>query len=228
MTACAPKNVPLAELTAEDLWLRGVEAYNEEDWDDAIRYFDRYALVAGADPRAYQARMFVAQAHFNQDEYITAAAEFSRLAGDLGRTALADDARFMACRAYEELSPDPQLDQEYTRSAIEHCQALLDGFPDTEFREQAQEIVSEMWGKLAKKTYETGEWYQGRRAYDSAIIYYDEVVARYPQTRWAPRALAQLVQIYGILEWDAEREEAREQLLSNYPDSPEAESLAGV
>ena len=41
-----------------------------------------------------------------------------------GRAELADDARFMACRSYEELSPDPQLDQEYTRAAIDHCCSL--------------------------------------------------------------------------------------------------------
>lgn len=226
--ACGPKQTPLTQLTAEDLWLRGVAAYNEEDWADAIRYFDRYAIVAGADPQVYQARMYVAQAHFNRDEYVTAAAEFARLAGDLGRTALADDARFMACRSYEELSPDAQLDQEYTRSAISHCQDLIDLFPDSEFREPAQEIVREMWEKLARKTFETGDWYQGRRAYDSAIIYYDDVVAQYPQTPWAPRALARLVEIYGILEWDTEREETRERLLRDYPQSPEAQSLAGI
>ncbi len=226
--ACGPKQQPLTELTAEDLWLRGVAAYNEEEWADAIRYFDRYAIVAGADPQVYQARIFVAQAHFNRKEFVTAAAAFSRLAGDLGRTGLADDARFMACRSYEELSPDPELDQEYTRSAISHCQDLIDLFPDSEFREPAEEIVAAMWSKLARKTFETGDWYQGRRAYDSAIIYYDDVVARYPQTRWAPRALARLVEIYGILEWETEEEETRERLLTEYPESPEAQSLAGM
>jgi outer membrane protein assembly factor BamD len=227
LAACGPKQTPLSQLTPEDLWLRGIAAYNEEDWTDAVRYFDRYAVVAGADPRVYQARMYSAQAHFNRHEYVTAATEFSRLSGDLGRTALADDARFMTCRSYEELSPDPQLDQEYTQSALEHCQALVDTFPDSEFRDRAEEIVAEMWGKLGEKAFETADWYQGRRAYDSAIIYYDDVVDRYPHTRWAPRALSRLVQIYGILQWDTEQQETRNRLLNDYPDSPEAQSLAG-
>jgi outer membrane protein assembly factor BamD len=226
IAACGPKTPPLSELTAEDLWLRGIEEYNDEDWSEAIRYFDRYVLVGGTDPRVNQARYYVGQAHFEREEYVTAAAEFARLGADLGRSDLADDARFMACRAYEELSPDPDLDQEYTRAAIDHCQALIDYFPTSEFRDQAVEIVDAMWSKLARKVYETGDWYRRRRAYDSAIIYYEDVVQRYPATEWAPRSLLRLVEIYEVLEWDEEREETRQRLLDQYPQSAEAREVA--
>jgi outer membrane protein assembly factor BamD len=226
IAACGPKTPPLSELTAEDLWLRGIEEYNDEDWSEAIRYFDRYVLVGGTDPRVNQARYYVGQAHFEREEYVTAAAEFARLGADLGRSDLADDARFMACRAYEELSPDPDLDQEYTRAAIDHCQALIDYFPTSEFRDQAVEIVDARWSKLARKVYETGDWYRRRRAYDSAIIYYEDVVQRYPATEWAPRSLLRLVEIYEVLEWDEEREETRQRLLDQYPQSAEAREVA--
>lgn len=222
LAGCGSRETPLSELGPEQLWTQGVEHFNEEDWDDAIRYLDRYALVAGSDPRVYQARYYVGQAHFNDGEYVTAATEFSRLATDLGRLELADDARFMACRAYEELSPRPQLDQEYTRAAIDHCTSLVDYFPDSEFAPRATDIVDRMWGKLARKVYETGEWYLRRRAYDSAMIYFNDVVERYPQTEWAPRALGELVGIYSTLQYETEREETLQRLLTEYPDSPAA------
>jgi outer membrane protein assembly factor BamD len=227
LAACGPKRAPLTELTAEDLWGRGIEAYNGEDWDGAIRYFDRFALVGGTDPRTYQARYYSAQAHFEKDEYVTAAAEFARLATDLGRHDQADDARFGACRAYEELSPDPQLDQEYTRAALDHCGALVEYFPDSEFAGPAGEIVDQMWDKLAEKVYSSGDWYRRRRAYDSALLYFEDVVEQYPQTRWAPRALLRMVEIYGILEWDEEREETRSRLLREYPQSEAAKDVQG-
>ena len=58
-------------------------------------------------------------------EYITAANEFSRLATDFPAGPWADDARFRVCESYYELSPHPQLDQEYTRGALDHCQSIL-------------------------------------------------------------------------------------------------------
>lgn len=224
---CGPKNPPVSELGTEELWSRGVAAYNAEDWSGAIRYFDRFALTGGTDPRTYQARLYVARAHFERKEYVTSAAEYSRLAADLGAADGADQARFMACRAYEELSPKPQLDQEYTRAAIEHCGALVEFFPDSDYAERGSAIVDRMWAKLAQKVFETGDWYQGRRAYDSALLYYEEVVDQYPATRWAPRALERMVEIYGILEWDEEREETRERLIREYPESEAARAVAG-
>lgn len=227
LTACGPKAPPLNELEPADLWTRGVEAYNAEEWEDALRYFNRFVLTGGADPRVHQARYYVGQAYFERGEHISAAAEFSRLSGDLGRAELADDARFMACRSYEELSPRPPLDQEYTRAAIEHCRSLVEYFPDSEFRERAEAIVDRMRSRLAEKVFQTGDWYEGRRAYDSAVVYYEDVANDYPLTPWAPRALARLVGIYEILEWDEERDEMRERLLREHPDSPEARALAG-
>lgn len=226
--ACAPKQTPLAQLTTEELWIRGAEEFNQEDWDDAIRHFERFVMAAGADPRIHQARYYIGQAHFNDEEYITAAAEFARLAGDLGRADLADDARFMACRSYEELSPNPQLDQEYTRGAIEHCQALIQYFPDSEFADEAAGIIERMRNRLAEKVFETGDWYERRRAYDSAIIYYEDVADDYPGTVWAPRALQRLIGIYEILQYQEELEEVRERLLREYPEAAEARELGGT
>ena len=217
LAGCGARQTPLSELSADELWVRGVEEYNDEDWSGAIRYFERYILVGGSDPRVHQARYYVGQAHFENGEYVTAAAEFSRLAGDLGRMDLADDARFMACQAYDELSPDPQLDQEYTRAAIDHCQALLEYFPDSEFADDAREIVDDMWNKLAEKLYEGGDWYLRRRAYDSAIIYYEDVVEQYPQTEYAPKALGRLIEIFDRLGYQEELEEARKRLKEQYP-----------
>jgi outer membrane protein assembly factor BamD len=224
VAGCA-KQTPISQLGAEDLWERGVEAFIQEDWNDAIRYFDRYVLMGGTDPRVIQARYYVGEAHFRKKQYITAASEFTRLAADLGRTSLADDARFMACRSYEELSPRPQLDQEYTLAALDHCSALVDYFPDSEFAGLAAEIVQSMRGKLARKLFDAGDWYNRRRAYDSALIYFEDVVAQYPDTEWAPRALLKQYRIYGILQYEQERREIRDRLVGEYPDSQAAREV---
>ncbi len=225
--ACGPKAPPITQMTPEDLWLKGVDAYNAEHWDKAIQYFGRYTTVGGTDPRVHQARYYVGQAYFQDHQYVSAAGEFTRLAADLGRTDLADDARFMACRAYEELSPDPQLDQEYTRAAIDHCQALLSYFPDSSHADEARRIIAEMREKLATKLFEGGDWYYRRRAYDSAIIYFEAVAEQYPQTEHAPKALGRLAKIYEILEYSDERADVLQKLRTQYPESAEAKELGG-
>lgn len=226
LVACGPKQTPISQLPPEELWVRGTAEFNERDWDEAIRYLERFVIAAGADPRVYQARYYIGQARFEREEYVLAATEFARLAGDLGRAELADDARFMACRAYEELSPPPPLDQEYTRGAIEHCRALIEYFPDSEYVDRAGEIVDRMRARLAEKVYGNGEWYRRRRAYDSSLVYYQDVAEQYPGTIWAPRALKRMVEVYETLGYVEERDAARERLLRDYPDSAEAREVA--
>lgn len=85
-----------------------------------------------------------------------------------------------------------------------------------------------MLGKLAHKVYLSGEWYYGRRAYDSALIYFEDVVENYPGTEWAPKVLLKQYEIYGILEYDEERTEIRERLLREYPESEAAGMVGGV
>lgn len=225
LPACGAKQTPISEYSAPELWEMGVNAYADEDWDEAIRYFDRFVLTGGSDPRVMQAAYYVGQAYFEKEEYVTAAAEFTRIAGDLGRAELADDARFMACRSYEELSPDPELDQEFTQAALQHCQALVQYFPESEFTGRANAIIDEMTGKLAEKVYGTGRWYERRRAYDSALIYFEDVVEQYPGTEWAPKALLKQFEIYSILEYEEEQEEVRDRLLREYPESAASQEV---
>jgi outer membrane protein assembly factor BamD (BamD/ComL family) len=84
-----------------------------------------------------------------------------------------------------------------------------------------------MWHRLAAKTFQGGDWYQRRRAYDSALIYYEDVVRLYPRTSYAPRALRRMMEVYDALDYDEEMEETRARLLRLYPESPEARALAG-
>jgi outer membrane protein assembly factor BamD len=226
-SACASREASLHDLAPQTVWEQGIEHFNERRWDEAIRHFDHFLVVGGADPRVHQARYYAAEAHFNQREYLSAASRFTALAGDLGRAELAAQSRYMACRSYEELAPNPQLDQEYTRAAIDHCQALVDYFPDHHYAQEATEILDRMWHRLAAKTYQSGEWYQRRRAPDSALIYYQDVVRLYPRTSYAPRALRRMMEIYEALDYQEELEETRQRLLTAYPDSPQARAVAG-
>jgi outer membrane assembly lipoprotein YfiO len=119
----------------------------------------------------------------------------------------------------------PVAHQEYTNAAIEHCQALLAYHPDSPFVTRAQEIIQEMREKLASKLFGAGAYYERRRALDSAIEYFQETVAQYPQTATAPRALLRLVRIYELLQYQDEAEATRQRLLRDYPASAEAQRL---
>jgi outer membrane protein assembly factor BamD (BamD/ComL family) len=57
------------------------------------------------------------------------------------------------------------------------------------------------------------------------VVYFEEVVTEYPDTTIAPGALEQLVETYSRLGYVEDAEDARERLLREYPQSPEAQAM---
>ena len=225
--ACTPKEPPLDQYDAAGLLDRGMAAYRDREWSEAIRYLDHFVLENPTHPRVQEARYYLADAYFEREEYITAAGRFTRLAEDYPNGEWADDARFKVCDAYRELAPEPTLDQQYTQAAIDHCQALIVYHPDSEHVAAAREIVSTMENRLARKAFLNGEFYARRDAFDSALIYYESVLARWPQSPAAPDALRGMINAYERIGYEEEATAARERLLRDYPESPAARELAG-
>jgi outer membrane protein assembly factor BamD len=227
LAACASRGPGLDRMDADTLFSHGMDQLVERRWSRAQEAFQQFTFRFPNHVRAQEARYRLGEAYQGRREWITAATEFNRLARDYPAGAWADDARFQVCASYYELSPRPQLDQEYTHVAIEHCRSLLAYYPDSEYVPRAEAIIEELTERLAEKEFRTAELYSGRRAYDSAIIYYQIVAEDYPGTSWAPRALLGLHRTYERLGYEPEAAAAREHLLRAYPDSPEARQLAG-
>ncbi len=200
-------------------------AFEARQYARAVPLLERFAQQHLGDPRVPQARLTLGQAHMARRDYIMAAGEFQRLVADFPTHALAREARFGICEAYFRLSPRPPLDQEYTQAAIAHCESVAGLYPNTAEAEQAQEYVLEARHKLARKAYDNGMFYFRRRAFDAAVVYFTDVVEQYPDTALAPAALLQLVETYTRIGYTEEAEEARERLLREYPESPEARGL---
>jgi outer membrane protein assembly factor BamD len=227
ISACASSNASrLARLDADELFREGETALRAREWNDAIEALERFTLTFPTHPRNQEGRFLLGSAYMGKEEFITAANEFARLADDYPAGPWADDARFKVCEAYAELSPHPQLDQEYTKAAIEHCQSLITYYPDSEFVPRAQEILDRMIGKLAEKQYLAGEFYRKRGAIDSAILYYERMIEEYPTAPAVPKALLRLYEAYRRIGYAEEAEAARERLLREFPDSEQARELA--
>jgi outer membrane protein assembly factor BamD len=226
--ACASRGPAFDQMDADALFDYGMERLERRRWSDADAAFQRLLLQFPDHPRVPEARFRVGETYMGRREYVTAALEFNRLAVEFPAGPWADDARFQVCRAYHELAPPKQLDQEYTFSAIDHCNSLIAYYPDSEFVPRAREIVEELTNRLAEKEYDIAESYFRKNAFDSANLYYIFVADNYSGTTWAPRALLRLYQVYQRLEYEPEMRAARERLIREYPDSPEARQVGGA
>lgn len=227
-TACA-STTPYAGMTADDLFELGQREFEEGDWGEATEVLDHLLLrVAGPSfTRAAEARFMLAQAYFNDENYITAESEFIRFVDRFPGHERAPEAALGACRSLAEQSPIPERDQTATERAAVVCRNIVldySGIRD-EIAAEAEEIANRMRAKLGEKDFKNAMFYFDREFWDSAVLYFEDVVDQYGDTVWAPRAIARIIEAYQEVGYADEVEEWRRTLLNSYPDSPEAEAV---
>ncbi len=228
IAGCKSGDPHLAQLEPDALLARGIKAMQVHKWDDAIAAFDRLTIQYPSDSRVQEARYDLSESYFGKHEYVTAAGEFDRLANDYPTGTWADKARFGVCRSYAALSPGVALDQQYTLSAIDHCKSLIAYYPSSPYVAQANQVVDQLTEKLAQKSLLAGEFYLRRHAYDSSLIYFEDVLKTYPKSAAAAQALLNEVTAYEKLGYTEDAKAARERLLREYPSSPAAKTLAAT
>ncbi len=223
--ACASQD-PFAGYDVDQLWEAGSVAFEDEDWDEAILAFQRLTSQSPGHVRAPEARILLARAHEERDEFLTAASEYERFLQLHYNHELAPEASLGICQAYADLSPITQRDQVPTRTARDACARTVAEFGGLTVAEEAQEISGRMVDKLAQAAFEHADFYRWRGCLPCAVGYFEEgVVLQYPTTDWAPRALLAMYRAYQELGWAEEADETRDRLLFNFPESQWAAEL---
>jgi outer membrane protein assembly factor BamD len=221
LTGCGG-NDPYQGLDAEALFRIAENEYAEEDYGNAIEALERLVLNFPDWSRVADARLMLADAHFEDGEYLTARSEYLRFRDRHVGHPQAATAALGECRALAELSPVPQRDQTHTRDAVTVCGNVTVDYAGTSQAAEAREIRDSLRLKLAEKEYLNASHYFRRRQYDPAILYYQFVVDIYPDTEFAPRALLGLYRANLAIGYDDLAQQARDRLLRAYPDSAAA------
>jgi outer membrane protein assembly factor BamD len=216
-------------LTPEMAFVRGIQAYQGHRWARAADLIKQWVDAnAAGDPRMPQALLALGTAHERIGDHLTASSELLRLVTEYPNAPEQQDARFRLCEAYHSLSPRAQLDQQYTETAGTYCASYAEYYAATPQADTARRWVTEMREKMAYKAYLTGMFYLRRQATDAAVIYFNDTAKNFPDTPWAPSALARVVEVYTRIGYRDEAEEARQRLLRDFPQSPEARAAAAA
>lgn len=209
--------------TNESLFQAGVREYEQEHWNNAIAAFEKLTTdLSARDTLLPRSFWYLANAHTRQREHLLAAQAYSRLFESFPDDTLADDAALEAGRSYRRLWRKPTLDPTYGETALATFNTLIGLYGETsEHAEAARREIAELEQLFATKSYLTGRFYQRRKAYDSAIIYYREVIDRWPHVPRARDALLRLAESYREISYRDDYQETCTRLRQSYPTDPE-------
>jgi outer membrane protein assembly factor BamD len=164
-----------------------------------------------------QARFYVAECNFQLGDYVEAALDFRKVADEFSTTEYAATALLRAGDSNLRLWHRPELDPSYGEAALAIYQELAGRYPESDAAGRARLHVRRLENQFAEKTYKTGIFYMRRKGFDSAIIYFKDVIANYPNARRAPDALLRLVDSYRAIGYTQELQETCEHLRRFYP-----------
>ncbi len=213
----------------ESLFNAAVGEYNKKKWDHAVTAFEKLTFdLPARDSLLPLAHWYLAKAHAGRKEHLLAAQAYNRLAESFAPDTLADDAMYEAAREYQKMWRRPTLDANYGEQALGAYQSLLGLYPDTDKKDQAAAAIDKLQEWFADKDYQSGMYYFRRKAYDSAIIYFKDVVKNFPQTHKSRDAYLRLADSYEAIRYRDDKQDVCATLQQKYPGDKEVSLTCGA
>ena len=178
-----------------DLGKKFLQGYRRKFWDitkpvenPAPEVFDLIVNSAPYSEFAPAALYYKGLYYKKKKVYDEATNAFERLLNAYPDSEYVDKAEYQIAMTYYEMSLDPQYDQAFTEKAVSAIRKFLVKYPNSSFRQRAENILKELEEKQAQHNLKIAKFYLKQKKSKAAKVYLEEVVGKYPNTRAAEEA----------------------------------------
>jgi outer membrane protein assembly factor BamD len=200
------------------LFNAAMREYNARHYDNSAKAFERLTTELPArDPKVPVAFFYLAKSQEKSGDRLLAAKSYSRIYEQFPEDTLADDGLYLSGLAYEAMWRKPELDAEYGQSALTQFQTLQALYPNSTFVPKANQQLAKLDAWFAKKDYLTGTHYLKRKAYDSAIIYFKDVIRLHPAAPITRDAYLRLHDAYTEINYKDDARDLCDNMRKAYP-----------
>ena len=163
--------------------------FNNGEYRKANRLLEQIIPKYRGKPQAQRIIFFFAESYFQTKSYLLAAYQYENFVKSYPKSDRIQEASFKAAKSYYFQSPKFSLDQEDTFTAIEKLQIFINLYPNSEYAEEANQMIAELQEKLEKKEFEIAKQYYTIRDYRAAIKSNEFFIASFPGTKFREEAL---------------------------------------
>ena len=163
---------------------KAVEYYEAGKYLKATELFAQILPRFRATEEAEELNWLNARSHFELQDYIMAGTYFSNFSMLYPYSRSAEDAAYYAAYCDYKMSPRPELDQDYTRKAIEGFRLFERRYPFSERTAEVDGLITELEDKLVQKSYISAKLYYQMYQYKAAVVALNNSLNDYPNTRY--------------------------------------------
>ncbi|NLN93850.1 MAG: tetratricopeptide repeat protein [Candidatus Hydrogenedens sp.] len=142
------------------------------------RAADIYAMVVENQPfaaEAAEAQYKIGLCHFARKQYLDAAFEYKRVVEDYPTTEWVNDASYGLAMCYYKNSYSPAYDQTPSELTVEAIDEFHANFPGDSKHDELGEMRLEMRNSIAQQYLNNARFYEKRREFPAAKLYYEKI-----------------------------------------------------
>jgi outer membrane protein assembly factor BamD len=162
--------------------------YNKKDYYRASVLFEQVLPIVRGLPEGEKVQFYLAYCQFYDELYLLSAEQFKTFYETYGRSALAEEARYMYAFSMFEDSPKAGLDQTSSINAMAAMQEFLNRYPNSKFRDKAVEVIFATQTKLERKGFENAYQYYKMRSYKAAVVALTNFMNNFPDSKYQEEA----------------------------------------
>lgn len=160
--------------------------------DKAVEVFEAIAEDGPFSEYGQLAQYKLGLTHLALHDYEHAVTAFEKVIEQYPDSPLVDDARFQIAVASLKGTFRAGYDQAPTDRAIKELSAFVKTYDGSDLRTEADDKLDELNDRRAQHEFGVAQFYERRKQPGSAIVYYQAIIDKYPQTSWAAKASARL------------------------------------
>lgn len=189
LTSCGEFNY-LYKINDPDYKYEAAKTYFAKgEYSHAYSLLNDLITILKGSTKGEESVYMLGMSYYNSGDYSTAAQTFQQYYTVYPRGSYVERARFYAGKALYINSPEARLDQTETYSAIQELQVFLEYYPESQYKDEAQNMIFEMQDKLVEKEYYAARLYYNLGTYlgnnfQSCVITAQNALKDYPYTRY--------------------------------------------
>jgi outer membrane protein assembly factor BamD len=125
-----------------------------------------------------------AQSFYGMKDYFTAGTYFKAFVDQFPFGKHAEEAQFLVGKCDYNISPRPELDQEYTKSALEEFNIFVTRYAYSPRVEDCKKMMAELQNKLVEKSRKSAKLYYDMNQYKAGVVAINNSLKQYANSKY--------------------------------------------
>ena len=167
--------------------------YEQKEYTKALALLQELVSVYRGTAKGEKIMYYYAYATYAVGDYLLAGYHFNNFVKTFPASDKTEECAFMYAYCYYLESPKYSLDQTDTKSAIKELQFFLNKYPESKRKEECNNLIQKLRGKLEEKYYRISKQYYFLDDYQAAITSFENVLKDFPDTRYREEVMYMIV-----------------------------------